>query len=110
MEYVQRYTLDPNKDGDFRSWLVANEQRLRNESPDTWTYLGTFFVVHNTADYACETRWKLDSYSALEATEGGTAWQELIGEFGSFISDLPPGRTVLMKDAADVMIIQSEES
>ena len=110
MGYVMRYTLEPKKAQEFRSWLAANEQRLRSDSPDTWTYLGTFFVVHNTADDTCETRWKLDGYSAVEATEGGPAWQAAIQELGSFVSNLPPGRVVLMKDASDERIIESKES
>lgn len=110
MEYVMRYTLEPATAEEFRRWLAANEQRLRDESPVTWTYLGTFFVVHWTAGYSCETRWRLDSYSALEPSEGGSAWQKLIQEHGSFVSDLPPARMVLMKEASDVTIIESEES
>lgn len=110
MEYVQRYSLEPAKAEAFRRWLAANEQRLRDESPETWTYLGTYFVVHATADYACETRWRIESYAALEPLGQATAWRKLIQEHGSFVSDLPPMRTVLLKEASDVTIIESEEA
>ena len=110
MEYVMRYSLEAKKETAFRRWLEANEQRLRDESPKAWTYLGTYFVVHATADYACETRWRLDDYAALEPAGESSAWRKLIQEHGSFVSGLPPMRTVLMKEASEVTIITSEES
>lgn len=109
MEYVQRFTIKANRQEEYRNWLAENQQRLRDDSPDDWTYLGTFFVVHATADYLCESRWRIDTYSALEPRIAEhPKWRKVIEEHSGFVADLPPMRTVLLKDAADVTIIGEE--
>ena len=112
MEYVQRCTLASDKTPAFRSWLADSESRIRKESPEGWTYLGTFFVVHATADYTCETRWRLDSYASLapDAAMQNPTWLGLVKEFTDVMVDVPPLRTVLMNPASDVKILQDEDS
>ncbi len=106
MQYVVRYDIVQGKAEQYRDWLLANEDAIRDHQPDGWSYLGTWFTVLGFGSYQAESRWEVDDYAGLGAGFGDDALQELTRESFRFFDFGRPGETYLMKDATDVAIME----
>lgn len=100
MEYIVRYSLKPQKSGEYRQWLLDNEARLKSAVPEGWTYLGTYFTVRGFGNNHCETRWELKNYGALDSRS--EAQDQLSREIFEFIHDDIPLTGTLLKSASEV--------
>jgi hypothetical protein len=87
-------------------WLLENESLIKDNAPEGWTYLGTWFTVRGLGTYECESRWELDDYDSLGAGWGNETYQRLIREWREFIDLARNGETYLMKSAADVSVFE----
>lgn len=106
MQYIMRYDLKPLKSPEFHTWLLENESLLAGNTPEGWTYLGTWFTVRGFGRYGCETRWELDDYAALGAGWGNEISQRLTREWMEFVDLSRDDEHYLMKSAADVSVFE----
>ena len=106
MQYVIRYQLGPKQSAAYRSWVLENESALRENAPEGWTYLGTWFTVRGFGHYDCESRWELDGYDSLGAGWGNETYQGLMKEWMEFIDQSRTGETYLMKSASEVSVFE----
>lgn len=81
LEYVFRFTVDRGKQNEFIEWLRANEADFEEHTRPGWSYLGTWMTVGGLGDYSGESRWALESYSALGEGWGDEVAQRLLSEF-----------------------------
>ncbi len=81
LEYVFRFTIDKGRQNEFIEWIRANEEKMREHTRPGWTYLGTLMTVGGFGDYSGESRWSLESYSALGEGWGDEIAQQLTSEF-----------------------------
>ncbi len=85
MEIIYQFDLKQNQAGEYAEFLGKNEQKLRENSPDGWTYGGTFFTVQGLGDYDVQQRWTIADYSKLGTSWGhDEAWDRLIAEGVAF--------------------------
>ena len=106
MQYIVRYQLKSMRSQAFLEWLLENEPLLKENGPEGWDYLGTWFTVRGFGHYECESRWELDDYDALGAGWGNETYQRLMREWQEFADLSRAGETYLMKSAADVYIFE----
>jgi len=106
MQYIMRYYLKPLKSAEFQKWVLENESLLAENTPEGWTYLGTWFTVRGFGRYGCETRWELDDYAVLGAGWGNETSQQLTREWTEFVDLGRDGEHCLMKSAADVSVFE----
>jgi hypothetical protein len=106
MQYISRYQLKPLKGTEFQEWLLENESLIAENSPEGWSYLGTWFTVRGFGKFDCETRYEIDDYGALGAGFGNETYQRLMREWMEFADMTQTGETYLMKSIADVRIMQ----
>ena len=105
MQYIIRYNLKPLKATEFREWLLKNESLIAENTPEGWTYLGTWFRVRGFGKYQCESRHEIDDYGALGADFGNETYQRLMLEWMEFIDLTQAGETYLMKSSTDISIM-----
>ena len=104
MQYVYRFNVMPRKAGALRDWLKQNDQLLREEQPEGWHYLGTWFTVRFFGKYNCEMRFELDDYDALGAGFGSDAFQRAFNEMFELV--VPNEQEAyLMKSSDEVSIL-----
>ena len=106
MQYIIRYDITPGKAGDYRDWLLANEEAMREHQPEGWSYLGTWFTVLGFGSYQAESRWEVDDYAGLGAGFGDETLQELTIQTIDFIDAGRPPETYLMKGTSDVAVME----
>ena len=105
MQYVTRYNLKPDKESEFRQWVLDNSSAIAENAPDGWSYLGTWFTVRLFGQYECESRWEIDDYAALGAGFGNEIMQRLWREWMEFSDLSRDSEGCLMKSAEDVDIL-----
>jgi hypothetical protein len=105
MQYITRYHLKPDKESDFRQWVLDSRAAWAENAPDGWKYLGTWFAVMGFGQYECETRWEVDDYAALGAGFGNETSQRLLKEWFAFQDQARDIETYLLKSAEDVDIL-----
>ena len=105
MQYITRFNVLPHKSEAFRDWLKNNDKLLREDNPEGWKYLGTWFTVRNFGQFDCEMRFELDDYAALGANFGSDALQKAWLEFFDYLAP-NQGETYLMKSSEDVIIMK----
>lgn len=49
-----RYHLEPMQTPAYHKWLLGNEALVKDNTPEGWTYLGTWFTVRGFGSYECE--------------------------------------------------------
>jgi hypothetical protein len=106
MQYIMRYHLKPMEEAAYKQWLEANSAAIRENAPEGWTYVGTWFTVRGFGQYEVEDRWELDDYAALGAGWGNETFQQLVREWWEFGDQNRDGEVYLMKSAADVWIFE----
>ncbi len=106
MQYIVRYDVAPKKAGEFRQWIIDNDQAMRDHQPEGWAYLGTWFTVLGFGQYQVESRFEVDDYARLGSGFGDEALQRLQLEWFEFIDTRRPGETYLMKSATDVQVME----
>jgi hypothetical protein len=106
MQYINRYHVLPQKEVEFKAWLLENEPLLKEHAVEGWTYLGTWFTVMGFGYYACESRWEVDDYGALGAGWGDETNQRLMREWFEFMDQSRGSEVYLMKSASDVIVFE----
>jgi hypothetical protein len=106
MQYIARYDIAQGRAEEYRDWLAANEDAMREHQPDGWSYLGTWFTVLGFGSYQAESRWEVDEYAALGSGFGNATLQELTRDSFQFFDFGRPGEVYLMKSATDVAIME----
>ncbi len=105
MQYIFRFKIKPHKSEGFRDWLRQNDNLLKEEMPEGWQYLGTWFTVRGFGRYDAEMRYEIGDYADLGAGFGGEALQKAWVEISdSFVPDQT--ETYLMKSSEDVLIME----
>ncbi|MDJ0925881.1 MAG: hypothetical protein QNJ77_15125 [Acidimicrobiia bacterium] len=104
MQYVLRYQVPSAKATAYRSWLLENDQALRDHAAEGWHYLGTWFTVRGFGEYAAESRWDLTGYEALGSGFGDEIAQRLLGEWFDMIDADAGMDATLLKSASEVDI------
>lgn len=104
MQYVMRFDVEPNRAGEFRTWLVEHDDTIRSSSREGWTYLGTWFTVQGFGAYQAEVRFEIDDYAALGA-DSSEDNEKVLQQWMDFVDDRRPVDTSLMKSASDVIIL-----
>jgi hypothetical protein len=102
MEYISRFSINMKMASAFHKWLLDNEARFEAAMPEGGKYLGTYFVVRNSADYTCETRWEVADYTVLGNTT--PEMQQINREIIEFINDNRPMGGILLKSAREVQM------
>jgi len=105
MQNIARYNLKPDKESDFRQWLLDNRAAWVENTADGWRYLGTWFTVMRFGQYGCETRCEVDDYAALGAGFGNETSQRLLKEWLAFQDLARDSETYLVKNAEKVDIL-----
>ncbi len=105
MQYIVRYDVAPKKAGEFRKWLMDNDQTMRDHQPDGWEYLGTWFTVLGFGQFQAESRFEVADYADLGSGFGDEELQRLQLEWFDFIDTTSGGETYLMKSATDVRVM-----
>jgi hypothetical protein len=82
---------------------------LRENTPEGWKYLGTWFTVHGLGRYDCEVRWEVRDYSDLGGGFGNETYQRLLREAFEFGDEYSKGESCLMKSAQDIRIMRMAE-
>ena len=106
MQYIVRYQLKPMQAPAFHKWLAENEASIKENAPQGWAYLGTWFTVRGFGRFQCETRWELDDYGDLGTGWGNETYQRLMREWLEFSDQTQDGETYLMKSAAEVSVFE----
>ena len=105
MEYVLRYDVKPDRAGEFRAWIVNNEDALQAHAAEGWTYRGTYFTVRGFGDFSNESRWDIADYAALGSGFGDEDGIRLTQEWMAFVDQTRPFQATLYKSAGDVDIL-----
>ncbi|MGD2040058.1 MAG: hypothetical protein PVH11_04480 [Anaerolineae bacterium] len=106
MQYIMRYQLKPKTAVEHQKWLAENGSAIRENAPEGWTYLGTWFTVRGFGHYEVEDRWELDGYDALGSDWGNETFQQLMREWMEFGDQTRDGETYLMKSAEEVRVFE----
>ena len=100
MQIVYRYDLQPGKAADYVEWLKTNDGVFREDAPDGWSYIGTWFTVQGLGSYGVESRWELDDYAALGSGFGTSDFQRVLNEWEDY-ADVSSQESSLMKSEGD---------
>jgi hypothetical protein len=106
VQYIVRYQLKPLQSPAYKTWLQENEALLKENAPEGWAYVGTWFTVRGFGHYQCESRWEVDDYGSLGAGWGNETFQRLMRDWMEFANQLQDSETYLMKSAADVDVFE----
>ncbi len=102
MEIIYQFNLKEGKTGEYVEFVAKNEQKLKELSPEGWTYLGTFFTVQALGEYDVQQRWDIADYDSLGKSWGfDETYDRLIVEGISYIKDAEVRATVV-KSADEV--------
>jgi hypothetical protein len=63
MQYVFRYSIKPDRCGEYQQWLEANTNGGTQNAG--WTYLGTWFDLMGFGQYDYESRWELNALGSV---------------------------------------------
>lgn len=104
MQIVYRGNIRDGKSAEYVEWLRQNAKLMADNTPDGWTYLGTWITVQGLGDYDAEARFEIDDYGALGAGWGSETYQRLLRENMDFLE--PSFKATLMKSPTDVQVLE----
>lgn len=103
MQFIYRGNMKDGQATAYVDWVRENEKLIADNTPEGWTYLGTWLTVYGFGMHDVEVRFELDDYAALGAGFGNDTYQRLLRESQAFME--PGSNGTLMKSASDVAVL-----
>lgn len=114
MALIQEYgfTVQPEREDEFQTWLRSNEQQLRTSVPEGVRYMGTYGVAFSSEKEAGSHRLflELDSYASIDVfsstmKDADSDFARLFREYYEFVADDPaPSSLSLYRSFTDMWV------
>ena len=86
---IQGFTTKQGKAAELIAWTKANNERLKETSPDGVEYIGVYANIFSSEKHAGDTMMVvgMDNYASMDtwAAMPGTPFGDLIDEFFAFV-------------------------